>query len=54
MQLDDETCFWLKDFSQKILPITSGEGGENTLEQKRCLYILTYFFLKRITTDLKN
>ena len=20
-QLDDETCFWLKDFSQKILPM---------------------------------
>ena len=31
-QLDDDTCFWLIDFSQKILPIKFGGGG--ALEKK--------------------
>ena len=43
-QLDDETYFWLKDFSQKIVPM---KLIKNIFEKKGCLYMSMYFFLKR-------
>ena len=44
-QLDDETCFWLKDFSQTILPIKSRERWREYFRKKECLY--TDIFLSK-------
>ena len=53
-QLDDGTCFWLKDFSQKILPMKFREGLREYFGKKGCVYMSIYFFLKRIITYLKD
>ena len=53
-QVDDETCLWLKDFSQKILSIEFSEGWGKYFGKKGFIYILTHFFLKRIITYLGN
>ena len=47
-QLDDDTCFWLIDFSQKILPIKfgGGGGGGGGFGKEGWLYILTIFIKK--------
>ena len=34
--LDNQTCFWSKDFSQKILPMKFGKGRENILDAFTC------------------
>ena len=49
-QLDDDTCFWLIDFSQKILPIKFGGGGI----WKRRMALHTDNFYKKIITYLKD
>ena len=52
-QLDDEICLMVKGFQSEDITF-KGKDGENILEKQGCLYIMSYFFLKRITTHLKN
>ena len=46
-QLDDGTCFWLKDFSQKILPMKFREGLREYFGKKGMSLHVDVFFLKK-------
>ena len=46
-QLDDGTCFWLKDFSQKILPMKFREGLREYYGKKGMSLHVDVFFLKK-------
>ena len=46
-QLDDETCLWLKDFSQKILPIKFREGWREHFGKKGMSLHTDIFFLEK-------
>ena len=46
-QLDDEICLWLKNFSQKILPLKFKEGWREYFGKKGMSFHNDIFFLKK-------
>ena len=53
-QLDSETCFWLKDFSQKIFPMKFREGQREYFGKKGMSLHVDVFFLKKNNHLLKR
>ena len=47
--LNDESCFWLKDYAQKILPFKFREGQKDYFGKKGMSMHIDVFFLKKRT-----
>ena len=47
LNMDQETCFWLKDFSQKIIPVKYKEGQKDYFGKKGMSMHVDVFFVKR-------
>ena len=45
--LNDESCFWLKDYAQKILPLKFWEGQKDYFRKKGMSMHIDVFFLKK-------
>ena len=45
--LNDESCFWLKDYAQKILPLKFQEGQKDYFGKKGMSMHIDVFFLKK-------
>ena len=45
--LNDESCFWLKDYAQKILPLKFCEGHKDYFGKKGMSMHIDAFFLKK-------
>ena len=45
--LNDESCFWLKDYAQKILPLKFREGQKDYFGKKGMSMHIDVFFLKK-------